>query len=67
MFKPLVTSDDIAADMEIELIKSAREDEFVAKRDAALDCLNKAAELFDELGFEKEARVITVLLEKIAG
>lgn len=65
MFKILASSEDIATNMELELTKSAREDEFVAKRDAALDCLNKAAELFDELGFIKEAEVITVLLEKI--
>ena len=67
MFKILASADDIATGMDLEMIKSAREDDFVAKRDAALECLNKAAELFDDLGFAKEAEVITILLEKIAG
>lgn len=38
-----------------------------SKEEAAIDYINKAAELLDDYGFDKDAAFVVELLEKIAG
>lgn len=68
MFNKADASTEIAASMETNLISSAIEKQAapLTKFAKALDYLNSVAEIFDELGLNKEAEITTTLLEVIA-
>lgn len=73
MFRRDDASSEIALEMEKLLVKTAmvkeaeEVDAGIAKFASALDHLNAAAEIFDRLGFEKEAEHATRFLEVVAG
>lgn len=68
MFNKADASTEIAASMETNLVSSAIEKQAapLTKFAIALDYLNSVAEIFDELGLNKEAEITTTLLEVIA-
>ena len=59
-------SDEIAESMSRSLFINAGDSTRELKLTNAIDCLNKAAEIFDDIGLESHAEVVTILLEKIA-
>jgi hypothetical protein len=65
MFKKTDFSNEIATSMEGSLIKNAHK-QISADFDKAMDCLNAAASIFDDLGLMKEAEATTRLLEVVA-
>jgi hypothetical protein len=68
MFNEIDASAEIAASMESNLVSHAIEkrEEHINKFAKALDYLNSVAEIFDEIGLNKEAEITTTLLEVIA-
>jgi hypothetical protein len=68
MFKNKDASAEIAASMESHLVTHAveKQQEHINKFAKALDYLNSVAEIFDELGLQKEAEATTTFLEAIA-
>lgn len=69
MFKKADISAEIASSMESQLVSNAldKRAEQMNKFAKALDCLNVAAEIFDDLGLRKEAEATTSFLEVLAG
>jgi hypothetical protein len=69
MFKHKDASNEIAASMQKELVSAVLEKqaEPLDKFGAAIDALYKAAEIFNDLGLNKEAEYTTTLLEVVAG
>lgn len=69
MFNKKDISLELAASMEQNLVGNTIEKhaEGLNKLATAIDHLNDAAETFDDLGLEKEAEVLTTLLEVLAG
>lgn len=68
MFNKKDASLELAASMESNLITRASEkhNENINKFAAALEHLNSVADIFDQLGFRKEAEATTILLEIVA-
>lgn len=68
MFKQTKASQEIAEFMHREMLNTKAEDyTHTSKLNYAVECLNKAAELFDDIGMHKESTAITLYLEKMAG
>lgn len=68
MFNEIDASAEIAASMESNLVSHAieKQEEHINKFAKALDYLNSVAEIFDEIGLNKEAEITTAFLEVIA-
>jgi hypothetical protein len=67
MFKNKSVVDDLISSMEKNLVKNAVEDTFGFDKIAkAVDYLNSAADLFDDVGLSAEAETITRVLESLA-
>src|ERR1700743_2205194 len=69
MFKKADISAEIASSMENQLVSNAldKRAEQMNKFAKALDCLNVAAEIFDDLGLHREAESTTNFIEVLAG
>jgi hypothetical protein len=69
MFDRKETSTEIALAMEKKLLANAKEEveQPIEKFARAVEYLNTVAEMFDDLGLEKEAEYTTTLLEVVAG
>lgn len=69
MFKSKNVADEVYKSMRSLMVKQARsaKDQKIEKLSEIIDCINKAAELSDEVGLKTEAEVLTCLLSKIAG
>lgn len=68
MYKQKTASDEIAEFMRRELLaEKAEEATHTSKLNHAVNCLNKAAELFDDIGMHKEAEATVSFLKKFAG
>ena len=66
MFKQGSIKDELMCSMEKELIASQLESQHGFNKIAkALDCLNAAADIFDQAGMQKEAAEITKILKSI--
>jgi hypothetical protein len=59
-------SDEIAESMRRSLFVNSEDSTHELKLTNAIECLNKAAEILDDIGLENHAEVVTILLEKIA-
>lgn len=69
MFKSKNVADEVYKSMRSIMVKQARstKDQKIEKLSEIIDCINKAAELSDQVGLKTEAEVLTCLLSKIAG
>lgn len=67
MFKIANFENEILSSMESNLLANQADNKFsVNKLSKAADYLNNAADLFDDVGMNKEAEIVTKLLEKLA-
>ncbi len=67
MFKQRLTADELAETMRRGLlVKEAEDHAHVDKLTEAMECLDQAAMLFEDIGMPKAAEAITQIIEKIA-
>lgn len=67
MYKQSVASDEIAELMRRELLtEEVEKATHTSKLNHAIHCLNKAAEIFDDIKMYKEAEATTLFLENFA-
>lgn len=62
MFKQTKSSDTLAQSMQLELRGSS-----ISGITHGVECLNKAANIFDNIGMRKEAAVVRAYLQEIIG